>query len=184
MWYFRFNRRVRRLPGVRLSIGTADLGIPVGVPALSIIAACMLSGCPAVMVNELDSGSHKEVTQQKVENLVVGMTTRSDVLSLLGKPDSRDDDDNWWKYESERASGAGLAVLIGGVGFIHSTANRVTIVFDSSGIVSSVDFHRYRCRVPFVQYGNKEDIEECTEVDRTGSPLTGVPPPSNAEPRQ
>ena len=86
--------------------------------------------------------------------MVVGQTTRTQVLLALGEPDGHAADDSWFVYGAvERRGGlrwAYVAGVVGGGGDIGpigdwDSSRRLTIRFDESGIVSGASVEQRNC---------------------------------------
>jgi outer membrane protein assembly factor BamE (lipoprotein component of BamABCDE complex) len=151
-----------RLGGARPPrVDTTDVASPygrllrrrtwLGIFALCL-TVCSLSGCPYFVPATLDAGSRVDITEKTTSAIVMGKTTRGEVLSALGMPSESATDYSWVTYRSSRTWAAGLA-MGAAMGVGHSTVNRLTITFDANGVVSKVNFEQRKCAGPFVAAG-------------------------------
>ncbi len=105
------------------------------------LTALTLSGClpiPVLPFGDAEN-SRQNITDKVPDFIVVGKTTRADVLLLLGDPDRKKDKDERFLYFRQSEEG-GIAFLVGGAGRGGVVGTPVsfrvlTLVFDGSGVV-------------------------------------------------
>jgi hypothetical protein len=137
--------------------------------ALLVLGCGLLEGCVAIPIPVARSsgpvaGSRAEVSKALPEQIVVGHTTRTDVLLLLGEPDGHGYQDRWFAYGSSVGrGGVGWSLFIatyGGAGVAKvgdwETSRRAIIHFDDFGVVSRVDFDEKNCTTARDSIGNHD----------------------------
>ena len=124
--------------------------------AVAFVAAILISCIPVpyVVLPGPLSDSRTNVPTEVPTSIVVGSTTRREVLLALGEPDGRGTNDRWYSYGSAVGQGgAGVfAVGAGGGGAMAGYASRETVEFHrflvrftELGIVSDVALETKRC---------------------------------------
>ncbi len=115
--------------------------------ALFCGVALLGTGCLVVPVptNRLGDYSRKDIKPEVMANLVVGVTTREDVLLCLGEPDVWNDQTGQYRYHWERVKWDIFWAVGGGYnadgGDIPVNKNYDLIVsFDRAGVVSGRNF--------------------------------------------
>jgi hypothetical protein len=110
-----------------------------------LIGGCIPFGTPYM----LNLDSRDDVTPAVEQHIEVGKTTRTAVLLTLGEPDGRAADDSWFTYASVRASEVGAFLFLGfdleGVEHESRRVARLTVRFNTDGIVSKLDFEQSQC---------------------------------------
>ena len=138
--FVRASRRSHRLPAASSGFG--------------ILMACSLTAClPILHPPGLDSDSRGNTSTTDPARLVMGKTTRTSVLLMLGEPDIRAADDSWFTYRSTRSWGIGGIVIAGGGGSVgalggelgRQTTQRLLVTFDPLGVVSAADTDLWAC---------------------------------------
>lgn len=107
-------------------------------------ALLVLSGCVPIPVLPTGdrAGSLKDLSDQVPEFIVVGKTTRAEVLLVLGEPDQTTDNDSQFIYRRLSEEG-GIALMYGGGGRggitgIPVTLRVLSMNFNENGVVSNV----------------------------------------------
>jgi hypothetical protein len=144
---------MRRKTRVRACRGAVTLGAVV-------LTVLLLSGCVILPVPIERSAGPNPASRTNIEDkpptgIVVGETTRTQVLFMLGEPDGRGLQDAWFSYGSvaERgglhwyvlmaaATGKGAAA---GPMDSWDTSRRLTVRFDARGVVSDVSLDQKNC---------------------------------------
>lgn len=116
-------------------------GFRIGWVALLL---SLLSGCLPIPVLPFGDteGSRQNITDTVPDFLVIGKTTRADVLLMLGDPDEKTHNDGRFLYFRETEEG-GIAFLVGGAGRgavagTPVTFRVLTVAFDRAGVVADV----------------------------------------------
>ena len=116
------------------------------------LAACALlsAGCiPIVALPTLDSSSRGNVPAAVPSDLLVGTSSRIDVLLALGEPDGRGPDDRWFSYASTKTWGTGgvliVPPLISGVFAGGESVSRLLMTFDEAGSLSEARLENRKC---------------------------------------
>ena len=113
-------------------------------------AALLLAGCPIPIPPGYDSYSRENVAATAPATIQAGLTTREDVLMLLGEPDVVAIDESWMAYASIYISG-GLVVIAGAgggaaaLGTTYTRYRRLIIAFDPQGVTTDVVLESRRC---------------------------------------
>ncbi len=111
---------------------------------ISIILISMtLAGC-VIPLSARDADSRQNIDDKVPDFIVVGKTTRADVLLTLGEPDHASDNGLWFTYTRTSREG-GLLFLVSGQGGPTSekmVSRRVIVTFDASGVVTSAKYER------------------------------------------
>lgn len=117
-----------------------------------VLTAAVISGCISVPF-PLASGplpdSRTNVPPQVPPSIVVGHTSRRQVLLELGEPDGSGPNEEWYSYGSAFSHG-GLGIVTVSYGASYDARHnvevrRLLLQFDASGIVSSVSLETKRC---------------------------------------
>ena len=114
------------------------------------VLASLLSGCPVPLLPGDESGSRTNVPDQVPGFIVVGKTTRGDVLLGVGEPDTASENQRQFTYDRYTRRGGALFIgaANGGVGgFVveRVTYRRLTVLFDEAGVVTSAELDRDTC---------------------------------------
>ena len=73
---------------------------------------CILcSGCIAIPTDFYGYGTRRNVSEETEAKLVVGVTTKEDVLLALGQPDLAMSDDATFIYKWEKIKGVGISLV-------------------------------------------------------------------------
>lgn len=112
----------------------------------------LLSGClpiPVLPFGDTEQ-SRQNITDGVPDFIVVGKTTRADVLLLLGDPDRKKDNDRNFLYFRETEEG-GVAFVVGGAGRGAIVGTPVTfrvliVGFDAAGVVDDVNARKVTIR--------------------------------------
>jgi len=128
-----------------------------------VLLTVLLSGCVILPVPVERSAGPKPESRTNIEDkpptgIVVGQTTRTQVLLMLGVPDGRGWDDAWFTYASvaERGGLHWYYIAVVGLGYggggttggpidNWDTSRRLTVRFDANGVVSDVDLAQKNC---------------------------------------
>jgi hypothetical protein len=115
---------------------------PTVLMRLSSIIACasLCASCIVVPVNYTEYGNRKNLSKETIDKIVVGVTTKEDVLLDLGEPDFISMDETCLEYSWSKAKLLWLAAA--GYNAIGGTVARdykLTIMFDERNVV--VDKH-------------------------------------------
>lgn len=104
-------------------------------------------GCLVVPIptNRLAEHSRRDITPEAMDALVVGQTSREEVLLNLGEPDYWSVDSHQYRYHWERIKWDILWIIAGGYsaegGDIPVNKNHNLVLnFDAAGIISAKDF--------------------------------------------
>jgi hypothetical protein len=140
----------------------------------AILLCAPLSGClvlpvPVPTAAGPHASSRTNVGASVPESMVVGQTTRTQVLLALGEPDGHAADDSWFVYGAvERRGGLRWALVVavgagygGGAGGAWpldswDSSRRLTIRFNENGIVSGASVEQRNC--------NASDRGSCLDV--------------------
>lgn len=123
---------------------------------LAVLAASALAGCPVPMPGGDMDESRQNVGDAVPEFVVIGKTSRADVLLMLGEPDGASEGATHLTY-TRRTSEGGLLLLLpagytmGGVLTRAMTYRRLVIDFDAAGIVVAARLVRTSCRETSLQ---------------------------------
>jgi len=131
----------------------------MGLRALraGLLIVLLASGCVFVPIPEQRTagphpGSRTNITEQPPRNIVIGQTTRTEVLLMLGEPDGSGLQEEWFTYGSvAERGGLHWADVWVGFGFgggpldNWDTSRRLTVRFDARGIVSDVAVDQKNC---------------------------------------
>ncbi len=115
------------------------------------LAACALlsAGCiPIVALPTLDSSSRGNVPAAVPSDLLVGTSSRIDVLLALGEPDGRGPDDRWFSMHRRKPGTGGVLIvppLISGVFAGGESVSRLLMTFDEAGSLSEARLENRKC---------------------------------------
>jgi len=125
------------------------------VRAARLVAAMMACAAVAGCVIPLPSGesatTRRNVGDSAPESIIVGKTTRAEVVSLLGEPDSASQDGALMVFGRDTTRGGVMIVLPGApagflaVGWTDVTNRRLVVRFDAHGLVSDATMERKDC---------------------------------------
>lgn len=118
--------------------------------------SALLSACVPIPYSVAPGfrGSRADLGDALPAFIVIGSTTRVEVLLKMPRPEFAAPDNSWFYFESnymEQESGAvfvsgfPVAVPVGASGTSARLFRRLYIRFDDSGVVSNADFDRQRC---------------------------------------
>ncbi|MHC1698753.1 MAG: outer membrane protein assembly factor BamE [Geobacteraceae bacterium] len=100
----------------------------------AIFVALTLSGCLIIPTDYYTNYSRKNITENPPDKIIPGMTTRAEVLQILGEPDntSPDEAELWYIAEKVKAW-----LIIGDKGSEIIRTYLLIIRFNRSGVVES-----------------------------------------------
>ena len=111
--------------------------------AVLALAPLLLTGCVPIPVPPLGdrAGSRGNLTDQVPEFIVIGKTSRVEVLLVLGEPDQTTDNDRQFIYRRLSEEG-GIAFMYGGGGRggvtgVPVTLRVLSLNFSENGVVSN-----------------------------------------------
>lgn len=118
--------------------------------SLTLAAAVLLAGCPVPLPYGYSESSRENLTEESAYQLVPGVTTREDVLLLLGEPDGVGPDESWFAYGSVYGKGGVVFVICaasdcGGAGTEKVEYGRLLVTFDDRGLITNTDFVSKDC---------------------------------------
>ena len=108
------------------------------------MSTVLLTGCIVIPMNRYDSESRFNVSAETLSKLTTGVTTREDVLLMLGEPDyGYNDDELILVYKWQKIEGFALAAIpysqgIFGGGGLFGSNYQLNIKFDEENRVSDV----------------------------------------------
>jgi hypothetical protein len=119
---------------------------------LAVVLAVIAVACvPIPIMPGDDSNSRGDLAKAPLGAIVVGHSSRQDVLELLGEPDDAAPDGSWFRFDSARSNGGlgGALIVSGGGGFAAAretvTYRRIAVDFDANGVVSSSGISSATC---------------------------------------
>lgn len=135
-----------------MHISPAALGSVAIAVLVGTLAGCIVLPVP-VHQGSAPSAESRTNIEGTAPQIVVGRTTRTQVLLTLGEPDGRADDDRWFSYRTQLSRGgwrwAAVWVGLNGVGGTPvgdwNTVRRLVVRFDDSGVVASVEAQEKNC---------------------------------------
>lgn len=102
---------------------------------IGAVSAVLLSGCIAIPMDTYGSGSRANVSTETLSKLRPGITTREEVLLMLGEPDyGHNDDELILVYKWEKVEGINLFPAT----MVYGTTYLLNIKFDEENRVSDV----------------------------------------------
>lgn len=116
----------------------------------ALLGALVLSGTGCIVLpipsNRLGDYSRKDIPPEVMIGLVVGQTTREEVLLRLGEPDEWSADARHYRYHWERVKWDIIVIAGGGysatAGDIPINKNHDLVIgFDSAGVISDKKFN-------------------------------------------
>ena len=134
-----------------------------GAVVATILFCASLSGCIVLPVPVPTSAgplaaSRTNLGTRVPDSMVIGQTTRTQLLLALGEPDGRATDDSWfvygaverrgglrWAWVAAVGAGYGGGAVGGGPLGNWDTSRRLTIRFDENGIVSDASIEQRNC---------------------------------------
>jgi len=124
-----------------------------------LLLAFVLSACPVPLPSGYIGASRENLDIGVRNQLKKGVTTRADVLLLLGEPDGIGPDDAWFAYGSVYGRGGVLFVLFAGGGAAGAGGEkmeyrRLVISFDPQGLMTDADFVDRECWEGIVGVGS------------------------------
>jgi outer membrane protein assembly factor BamE (lipoprotein component of BamABCDE complex) len=111
----------------------------------------LIAGCPFPLLRGYTESSRENLGTEITERMVVGVTTREEVLLLLGEPDGAGPNDSWLAYGSAYGEGGvgflfcGLGGGCAGVGGEKREYQRLIVVFDELGLMTNAEFVSREC---------------------------------------
>lgn len=118
--------------------------------SLAILTSSLLTCCAFPVPPHYDQYSRQNVEEKIPEFIKPGVTTREDVMMILGEPDGVALDESWLVYGSAYCQGGmGLFMAAGSAGgVIAATAvqyRRLILQFDPRGVVTHPTFEAVTC---------------------------------------
>ncbi len=125
------------------------LRISLGVGGMLFLTV-FLAGCPVPIPAGYTSGSRENLDEQVADRLKTGVTSREDVLLLLGEPDGVGPDESWLAYGSVYGKGGVLFLFCAGGGCMGGGSEkmeykRLVVTFDEQGTLMNADFVSQDC---------------------------------------
>lgn len=123
------------------------------------LLAGMLAGCPIPIPRHYDITSRQNLGPDIQSALVPGVTTREDVLLLLGEPDGAAEDGAWLAYGSIYSKGGVVFVLFAGGSAAGAGSEKIeycrfVVTFDADGVVREANFVSEECWEAVVGMGS------------------------------
>jgi hypothetical protein len=104
---------------------------------LALASGALLSGCLLPLPDHGD-GETQLIAADAVEKLVIGKTSRTDVLMLLGDPSWRGPEDRQLEYAWEAVVGYfGIGYGYGGTGGAIKKPRRLCLAFDDKDVLAA-----------------------------------------------
>jgi hypothetical protein len=118
-----------------------------------LVAGCVMVPVPVERKAGPNPASRANIEDKPPPNIVIGQTTRAQVLLTLGEPDGRGFGDAWFTYGSIAERGGVHWYLLvvgnskaGGAPFDNwDTSRRLTVRFDARGVVTDVALDQKNC---------------------------------------
>ncbi len=112
--------------------------------------ALLNAACPVPFKSGYSATSRQNLSAEVAQQLTVGVSTREDVLALLGEADDAGPNDSWLTYGSAYGRGGVIFVVFGGssaggVGMEKMEYRRLVVTFDERGVVSDAEFVSQGC---------------------------------------
>lgn len=152
----------------------------------ALITSLAVAGCVIPLPPSESVTTRHNVGDAVPEAIVIGKTTRADVVSLLGEPDSATADHAVMVFGRNSSRGGALILIPGppagvlAMGVADVTDRRLVVRFDAQGIVSEATVERKDCWTAAIgaQHGAGSsswgESEPCLDV--WGRDLTAAPP--------
>lgn len=130
----------------------------------------LLSGCPIPIPAGYASSSRQNIGPELTEMFIVGETTRTDVLLLIGEPDLAADDESWMAYESIYGKGGVVFVMAaggsaGGIGSEKVQHRYLIVRFDGAGLVRNADFVDESCWEGLIVGSQSDTRAPCSTLE-------------------
>lgn len=121
--------------------------------------ALVSAGCPVPLPAGYTASSRENLGAEVTSRLVAGVTTREDVLLLLGEPDQAPADGAWLAYNSVYGRGGVLFVLFAGGGAAGAGGEqmeyrRLVVTFDEQGRLLNAEYVSKECWEGIVGMGS------------------------------
>ncbi len=115
---------------------------------LAVVA--LMAGCPIPLPSGYTASSRENISADVTVQLEAGVTTREEVLLLLGEPDGTGPDDAWLAYGSVYGEGGVVFVICagggcGGTGSEKMEYRRLVVTFDEHGLMMNAEFVNREC---------------------------------------
>jgi outer membrane protein assembly factor BamE (lipoprotein component of BamABCDE complex) len=145
-----------------------------------------LSGCPVPIPRHYDASSRQNLHPEILASLQSGVTTREDVILMLGEPDGAAEDESWLAYGSIYSKGGVIFVVAAGGGAAGAGGEtveycRLVVTFDAHGVLQAADFVSRECwesmfgmgsggasTPPCMDIASPEDADTCPQGDDPG----------------
>lgn len=135
-----------------------------------VLVAGALAGCPVPIPRHYDATSRQNLGPEIQAALVPGVTTRAEVMLLLGEPDGAADDESWLAYGSIYSKGGVVFVLFAGssgagAGSEKIEYRRLVVTFDAQGVLREANFVSQDCWEAIAGFGSAGGRSEpCLEI--------------------
>lgn len=139
------------------------------------LISMILTACPIPIPKGDLFDSRQNLGDSVPEFIVVGKTTRAEILLALGEPDGASEHSEWFVY-LRTASTGGVAFVVaagggmGGVSFEGMTARRLHIYFDTDGVVKKATHDTVACSANSILVGNATTTPNQTDPCTRKSP--------------
>jgi outer membrane protein assembly factor BamE (lipoprotein component of BamABCDE complex) len=115
-----------------------------------LAVSLFLAGCPVPIPSGYASSSRENLSAEVTDQLVPGVTTREEVLLLLGEPDGVGPNASWLAYGSVRGEGGVVFVIFAGgsaagAGGEKMEYRRLIARFDERGVMTNAQFVDREC---------------------------------------
>jgi hypothetical protein len=114
---------------------------------LMATASVWLAGCLVFPTNHYEAGSRHDIPSLTQTNLQIGVTTKEDVLLMLGEPDIVATNEQCFVYRSAKVKAVWVAYAVvapiglGGGDFEH--VHELEVLFDASNRVAQARFSKH-----------------------------------------
>lgn len=133
--------------------------------------AALIAGCPLPLPPGYAASSRENLSAEVSGRLVAGVSTREDVLLLLGEPDGFDPNGAWLAYSSAYGHGGVVFVMCagsgcGGGGSEKMEYRRLIVSFDGRGLLRDANFVSRECWEGVIAMGNSGGRSQpCLQID-------------------
>jgi outer membrane protein assembly factor BamE (lipoprotein component of BamABCDE complex) len=139
------------------------------------LISMILTACPIPIPKGDLSDSRQNLGDSVPEFIVVGKTTRAEILMALGEPDGASEHSEWFVYLRTASTGGVVFVVaagggMGGVSFEGMTARRLLIYFDTDGVVKRAAHDTVACSANSVLVGSSTTAAHQTDPCTRKSP--------------
>ena len=144
---------------------------------LLLCATALLVGCPVPLPSGYSALSRENIGEDLTVELTAGVTTREEVLLLLGEPDGAGPGDAWLSYGSIYGEGGVIFILCAGGSCAGTGAEKVeyrrlVVTFDEQGLMTNAEFVDRECWEGMVGLGSSGvSSPQCMQVSMPGDTL-------------